>query len=140
MRQQRMTILAVDDEPSVLIIMRLMLERAGYRVLTATSAHLAMKLAVEYSDSIQLLLLDVIMPDLRGPELQERLRCCLRNPDIPTVYVSGYQDVFCDPDLSVLEKPFTREALVEFIGLALKSEARPASTSCLSAWPSTLHS
>jgi len=113
------TILAVDDEPSVLTLAQLTLERAGYRVLAAISAPSAIKLASDFSDSIQLLLLDIVMPEMSGPELRERLQPHLANRDVPTVYISGYPGAFGDPDLVILEKPFTGRDLVAFVQLAL---------------------
>jgi len=114
-----MTILAVEDEPSVLVVVRITLERAGYEVLTATSAQQAIAISIEHADSIQLLVLDVIMPELSGPQLRERLLHHLGKPDIPTVFTSGYPDVFCEPDLAILQKPFTGADLLDSVQRAL---------------------
>jgi len=121
----QITILAVEDEPSVLAIVRITLERAGYRVLTATSAQEAIALSIEHADSIQLLVLDVIMPKLSGPQLRELLQDHLRQPNIPTVYASGYPDVFCEPDLAILQKPFTAEGLLNAVQRAFAKKPSP---------------
>jgi len=56
------------------------------------------------------------MPGLSGPELRERLMGDGRGGlDVPTVYISGYPDAFCEPGLVLLDKPFTAEDLLESV-------------------------
>jgi len=113
------TILVVEDEPAVLAVIRATLERAGYAVLAATSAESAIALSVEHAASIRLLVLDVIMPQVSGPQLRERLQAHLRNSDIPTVFMSGYPDAVCDSDIPILDKPFTADALLNAVYQAI---------------------
>jgi two-component system, cell cycle sensor histidine kinase and response regulator CckA len=81
------TILLVEDEVGVRQLMQRTLERRGYRVLAATSAADAMRVA-ESADQIDLLLSDVVMPDASGPELAQRM---LRlRPALRVLYVSGF--------------------------------------------------
>lgn len=122
-----MTILVVEDEPSVLAVIRVTLERAGYRVLGATSAESAIALSVEHAASIRLLVLDVVMPQISGPQLRERLQANLRNPDIPTVFMSGYPDALCGSDVPILDKPFTAEALLNAVHQAIAVPSGTAS-------------
>jgi CheY-like chemotaxis protein len=106
------TILVVEDDPAVLTVIRLMLEQVGYRVLGATSIDSAIALSIEHADSIQLLLLDMILPGLSGLDLRDRLKAHLEDVDVPTVYMSGYPGVVCGPDVELLRKPFTHADLV----------------------------
>ncbi len=81
------TILLVEDEEGIRQLMQRTLERRGYRVLAATSAADALRLA-ESADQIDLLLSDVVMPDVSGPELAQRM---LRlRPAMQVLYVSGF--------------------------------------------------
>lgn len=123
--------MAAEDEPSVLAIIRLSLERAGYRVLAARSGAEAISIAAEQATSIRLMVLDVIMPDVSGPQLRERLYHVAKI-DVPAVYVSGYPDVFRDADIPLLEKPFTSTQLVEAVEQALaEPKYKPQETPAL---------
>ena len=76
---QEANILAVDDDPNVLDLLEQALGSAGYRVLSADSGWNAVQVYENCAEPIHLLLTDVIMPDLTGPVLAERLRS--RQPD-----------------------------------------------------------
>jgi CheY-like chemotaxis protein len=82
------TILAVDDEPIVRQTLQRMLERAGYRVLTAASGTEALELVRERGDEIDLLITDVVMPRLGGRELSRLVREL--RPNLPVLLTSGY--------------------------------------------------
>jgi len=81
-------ILVVEDESMVLDITREALERKGYRVLACASSSEAIKIAEEHRNEIELLLTDVVMQDLSGPELAKRLK--LFAPKLKVLYISGY--------------------------------------------------
>jgi two-component system, cell cycle sensor histidine kinase and response regulator CckA len=92
------------------------LERHGYVVLTAESGSEALRLAAEHPGPIDLLITDVVMPDLRGPELARRL--VARRPGLATLFMSGYMDDAIGEDTSSLpvpvdfiQKPFSPSAL-----------------------------
>jgi CheY-like chemotaxis protein len=82
------TILVVDDEPTVVGLCRRMLERDGYRVLTADSGAGALQLLDSHAEAIDLALLDVMMPDMNGVELARRIEA--RRPGTPVVLMSGF--------------------------------------------------
>jgi DNA-binding NtrC family response regulator len=119
----RATILAVDDDREVLDLMGHSLRDAGYRVLSADGGWSAVEVYEESAEPVSLLLTDVIMPDLTGPVLAERLRT--RQPDLPVLFISG----FLDADLverfitlkgfTLLSKPFTVSALLREVEQAL---------------------
>lgn len=116
------TILVVEDDPAVLQLARATIESAGHRVLSASSAEEALKIADEHSNTIDLLLTDVIMRGMTGTELADELS--RKRPEIAIVYMSGYAEkpLPDSPDLPtkthLLAKPFTSDRLLETIRLA----------------------
>ena len=118
MRMEGRTILVVEDEDEVRLLMLDVLRGQGYRVLPAVSGEDAMRVAEEYSGSIDLLLTDVVLPGITGPQLAERLRPLREG--FKVLYTSGYTENVVvhhgvlKPGFRYLPKPFTPE------GLALK--------------------
>jgi PAS domain S-box-containing protein len=82
------TILVVDDESSVLSITAKLLSQQGYVVLTASSAQRAIELAEQYAGEIELLVTDVVMPEMNGRQLSEKLLSLY--PALKCLFVSGY--------------------------------------------------
>lgn len=109
------TILVVDDEPRVRNQICRALKPGGYTILSAENAEDAIAIGDAHPGPIHLLLTDLIMPDLRGPDLAQRIR--RRRPEIKVLYVSGFvgHDAADLPSLSpgdaFLPKPFARDAL-----------------------------
>lgn len=120
------TIMVVDDEPSVVTVLQRMLEAAGHRVLVAGRPHVALELAQRLGSEIDLIISDVVMPEMRGPALlQEILRASGR--DYPVIFMSGYAHEDLTPAECVrLHKPFDRAALLAAVNEAL-ARARQAS-------------
>jgi two-component system cell cycle sensor histidine kinase/response regulator CckA len=117
------TILAVDDDRSVLGLLNDTLASAGYRVLTADSGWNAVEVYQNSPKPIHLLLTDVIMPDLTGPVLAERLRA--QQPDLQVLFISGFHDAdlvqrFVSlKGFTLLPKPFTVGALLRVVQQSL---------------------
>ena len=85
------TILVVDDEIAVLSLTQMMLRRYGYEVISAACAKEALHLFEVWPDlHVDLLLVDIIMPDINGIELTERIRAL--RPGVPVLYFSAYSD------------------------------------------------
>ena len=109
------TVLLVDDEPALLDLMQETLASAGYRVLSAADGEKALKLAEPLAEPIDLVVTDVVMPKLGGPELVRKLRGVRAN--IKVLYLTGYPaDAFGTSGApsegdTVLNKPFTQAAL-----------------------------
>ncbi len=82
------TILMVEDDNSILKLGEKMLKSLGYTVLSAATPGEAIKLVKECMEKISLLLTDVVMPEMNGRELSERLK--KQDPDLKTLYMSGY--------------------------------------------------
>jgi CheY-like chemotaxis protein len=117
------TVLLVEDEEPVLRFSRRWLERLGYTVLAASSASEALRMVEDYAGDIHVLLTDVVMPQISGRELRERLAA--RRPAMRCVFMSGYTaDVIAhqgvlEDDIHFLEKPFSMEALAAKLREAL---------------------
>jgi len=117
------TILVVEDNEMVRDMVREMLEGYGYDVLSAADAVQAIEIAADCQDRIELLVSDVVMPGMSGPELYEQL--VAQMPHLRVVYISGYpmnpsiRGGTLEEEVSYLQKPFTAEALLERIRLVL---------------------
>lgn len=125
---ERATILAVDDDRAVLGFLDQSLSAAGYRVLLAGGGWEALQVYENAATPIHLLLTDVIMPDLTGPVLAERLRT--RQPDLPVVFISGFHDAdlvqrfVTARGFTLLPKPFAVDALLRAVQDALAGVPR----------------
>ena len=112
----RETVLVVDDEAGIRGLMRKILRREGYRVLEAGSAEEALTIAVSHGNAIQLLLTDVMLPGMSGPDLARRM--FESSPSLKVLYISGYTGDEAvrrgeyPPGAQFLAKPFTLGALV----------------------------
>jgi CheY-like chemotaxis protein len=108
-------ILLVEDRDEVRKLMKAMLERAGYRVLSAASGDDAMEVAAESTEHIDLLLTDVVMPGMNGRDLAERLTA--KDPELRVIFMSGFAAEVIRPEsarnagFAFLQKPITAEAL-----------------------------
>jgi DNA-binding NtrC family response regulator len=117
------TILAVDDDHMILHLLDEVLRSAGYHVLTADGGWTAIQTYESLGAPIQLLLTDVIMPDLTGPVLAERLRS--QQPDLQVLFISGFHDAelvqrfASNKGFSLLPKPFTVDGLLREVKLSL---------------------
>ncbi|MCC6651633.1 MAG: response regulator [Candidatus Eisenbacteria bacterium] len=112
---RRHCILLVEDQEPVRASVRSMLETLGHEVLEAASGEEALALHLEAPDRPDILLTDIVMPGLRGPEVAERIRAL--HPEIVVVFMSGFVEremesaISRDPDTVLLTKPFTLDAL-----------------------------
>lgn len=115
--QGRETILLVEDEPAVRGLVHETLRLQGYTVLEARHGIEALLAGTKHLGTIHLLLTDVVMPQMSGPEVAEKLLTV--RPDMKVLYMSGYPDhpVFSQGgikrDTAFLQKPFTPTALAE---------------------------
>lgn len=125
--RRRKTVLVVEDEEGVRELASGFLQSAGYTVITARDGTEALSIAQRSEDPVHLLLTDVVMPKMRGPELAKRLKE-LRN-SLSIVYMSGYLEYnrgnedFLEEGF-FLQKPFSRDTLVHKVGEALRSRLK----------------
>ena len=119
------TIQVVDDDASVLTVVSYMLDCGGYNVLMAANAEAALGLVERNDLKIDLVLLDVIMPDLPGPVLAERILAI--QPEMKVLFMSGYTDFdvvrvkILHRGLKLLPKPFTSDALLDVVESVLNA-------------------
>jgi PAS domain S-box-containing protein len=113
------TILVAEDETDMRNLAQNVLQRLGYKVLTAANGAIALRLAQDFPDPIHLLLTDVIMPEVGGRELAERM--AQARPETPVLYMSGYtsdgaitQSVLAS-EVAFIQKPFTAAAIAQKI-------------------------
>jgi CheY-like chemotaxis protein len=115
MRRGVETILVAEDEPSLRKLVRDFLEDAGYTALVARDVKEAIQIAAQHKGPLHLLLTDVVMPGLSGPQLAERLQPL--RPEMKVLYMSGYPDAAkadsaLEPRTDFIEKPFTQRNLL----------------------------
>ena len=109
-------ILIVEDEPVLRQVTRRILDRNGYRTLTAATGPEAIDLLTSHDSDIALLLTDVVMPQMMGNEVAEHAHA--RQPGLPVLYMSGYTrgvlstQGILGPDVNLIGKPFTAKELL----------------------------
>ncbi len=122
------TILLVEDEASVRRLARRVLEAQGYTVLEASNGEDALRLAADYAGVIDLLVSDVVMPELGGRVLAERLSAA--RPEIEVLFMSGYTDDeilrrgLLERGQRLLQKPFTGTTLAHEVRSVLDAKRR----------------
>ena len=112
-------ILLVEDEEPVRRFARAALEEQGYRVLEAGHGWEALMRLTEFDGSVNLVIADVMMPEMGGSELARRL--AVERPGLPILFLSGYTDDeitlrALGPPSAFVQKPFTPGTLVERVG------------------------
>ncbi len=121
------TILLVEDEEALQLLLSTVLSRAGYRVMSARNAPQALTLAGHGVEGIDLLVSDVIMPGMGGRELADRLLS--RRPELKVLFISGYPNdalgTVGSPgaELAFLTKPFTADELLRKVRETLDRES-----------------
>jgi two-component system cell cycle sensor histidine kinase/response regulator CckA len=124
-RDAQTTILLAEDERGVRELVRDFLTSQGYRVLAAADGQAALRLASEHAGPIHLLISDIVMPLMAGPELADHLR--RQRPDVKILFISGYVGEFAPlsgafgPDAPLLQKPFSLETLARTVRERLSS-------------------
>jgi PAS domain S-box-containing protein len=121
--RQGETVLLVEDEPAILKMGRKMLEMQGYRVLASSTPGEALKTAGEHQGEIHLLITDVVMPQMNGRELADRLLAL--SPGIKTLFMSGYtanviaHSGVLEKGVNFIQKPFSLKELGGMVRAAL---------------------
>jgi CheY-like chemotaxis protein len=121
------TILVLEDEARVRKLVCEVLAGRGYHVLEAVRGEEAIRIANEYRGRIHLLLTDVVMPEMSGPQALEQIRA--RHPHMKVLFMSGYTDEamvhhgILDSGAPFLQKPFLPEALARKVREVLASSA-----------------
>ena len=120
------TILLVEDDPAILDVTTLILQKQGYSVLAAGTPDKAISLAAEHLDEIHLLITDVIMPEMNGRDLARNLLSI--NPQLKCLFMSGYTaDVIAphgvlEEGVYFIQKPFSLQLLAAKVREVLDSK------------------
>ena len=122
----RETILVVEDEPSLLALVGLMLQRLGYRVLAAARPSEALRLAKEHDGELHLIITDVLMPEMNGPTLARQVAAL--HPAIRCLFMSGYMDDVLhqgvvEENVHLIQKPFSMQSFGAKVRVVLDSDA-----------------
>ena len=118
------TVLLVDDEPGLLRSAHRLIERLGYKVMSAGSPEEALKISATYEGTIHLLLTDVVMPVMSGRDLSVRLMA--ERPEMKCVFMSGYtanviaHHSVLEEGVNYLQKPFSKAGLATKLREALE--------------------
>lgn len=115
------TVLVVDEEPQILQVVRVVLDREGYRVLSARSLREALRLAQQHPGAIRVLLVDAMLPQLDYPEALRQFAA--NQPHLRTVIMSDTQ-ITPPAGAHLLVKPFTPQSLIEVVRTALQAGSR----------------
>jgi CheY-like chemotaxis protein len=112
------TILVIEDHADLRQLVAVALGEKGYRVLQAAKGHDALQLFQRHDGSIRLILADIVLPDVNGKEVVDRMR--QSRPDLKVVYMSGYggaasTQVALAPNAVLLEKPFSPAVLLRAV-------------------------
>jgi PAS domain S-box-containing protein len=133
------TVLVVEDEPSVAGVVFQVLSRSGYRVLLADSGSSAIGLLRGHSSPIALLLVDVILPDMRGPQLVEVARAV--HPESAVLFASGYSTEIIGrrgelpDDLDLINKPYSPDELLRRVRDAIDRNGLGSTQSTVAGGP-----
>jgi DNA-binding NtrC family response regulator len=106
------TILIAEDDPDILNVTATILNRSGYKVFTAMNAEAAIKTFEEAPHAIQLVISDVVMPGIKGPQLVRSIKTL--SPSTATLLMSGTFGFESDASAASIKKPFR---LLEFVAM-----------------------
>jgi DNA-binding NtrC family response regulator len=123
------TILVVEDDAAILKLVQVILDEGGFEVLVAGSAKRALGIEAGFSRTIHLLLSDIMMPDISGPDLAELLK--KQRPEMRVMLMSGYADgamLVLNHGWHFIQKPFLPTALLGRVTDILHTEVRDQGT------------
>jgi PAS domain S-box-containing protein len=125
------TVLLAEDQDSIRDMLHEFLESKGYKVLPAQNGRDAMDIAEHYPGSIDVLVTDVIMPQIRGLQLAKRVTEL--HPYIPVIFMSGYSEdalmenrLLSERSMTLIQKPFDPEELAQKIRESLSRDLSPS--------------
>ncbi|MCG2658941.1 MAG: ATP-binding protein [Kiritimatiellae bacterium] len=122
------TIMVVDDETNIVTMVSQILTELGYHVISATTGCEALSRSDQHAQPIDMVLTDIIMPELNGPDLVRMLR--QKRPTLKVLYMSGYannaavQIGVLKLDTAFLQKPFSSETLTQCIRKVLDAPGK----------------
>jgi len=123
------TLLLAEDDAGVRRLARMLLERAGYTVLTAENGAEAVEVFKAHCATIALIIADVVMPKLGGPDAVAQMR--EHHPGVPALFASGYNEqsihtnFVLNDGVALIQKPYTRAALLDAVRTAIDASHAP---------------
>ncbi len=123
------TILVVENDVLILKLVPVILERGGFNVLVANSAQNAMLVETTHVGAIDLLISDVMMPEIQGPDLAELMK--QRRPELRVILMSGYADgslLILNYGWHFIKKPFVAMSLLSKVKEVLSGDSRDQGT------------
>lgn len=128
MRDEKTTILIVEDDPTLRTLLRKILERSNYSVVAASDAQEALHMASQQVDSIALLVSDIQMPGMKGDELARKLKSLF--PNLLILLVSGYSQhrLELEDGWRFIQKPYSPKTIADTICEMLAAQ-QPSSDS-----------
>jgi DNA-binding NtrC family response regulator len=111
------TLLIVENEAAIRNLLQMALRKNGYTVLAAESGHEALEIAREHTGTIHLLITDVVMPEMDGPELVKQ--ALIIRPGMRTLFMSGHMDEALDErglppaNVNFIQKPFSPRVIAQ---------------------------
>jgi two-component system, cell cycle sensor histidine kinase and response regulator CckA len=123
------TLLIVENETAIRNLLQMALRKNGYTVLAAESGREALDLVRDHVGSIDLLITDVMMPDMDGPELVRQL--AVIRPETPTLFMSGYMDDalgehgILPSSVNFIQKPFSPRGIAQKVRDILGAPHQP---------------
>jgi two-component system cell cycle sensor histidine kinase/response regulator CckA len=124
------TILVVDDEPMALKLVESILAKRGFDVLTSTSPSEALRIFEAKKDDIELLISDIVMPEMDGTKLASRI--VQSNPELPVLFMSGFvtehevEQASTLDQFAFIRKPFRPQTLVQAVQKMLSGSEQTA--------------
>ena len=113
-------ILLVEDNEEVNLVINKLLERLGYEVISTSNGRTALNL---YNKSYDLVITDLIMPEMGGVELIQRLRD--QNTEVKCIAITGYTNLEIPEGIHVLNKPFSTTLLLQHVNEVLSDQMTP---------------
>lgn len=111
--REKATILVADDDPDMLRVTAAILNRVDYKVLTASNGEAALKAFEEAPQAIHLVISDIVMPGIKGPQLIHSLKSL--SPSMATLLMSGTLGIVSDANAASIEKPFQMPAFLSMV-------------------------
>jgi PAS domain S-box-containing protein len=118
-QKRKITVLVVEDDEALCVLTVRILEKGGYRALAASRPLEAVQIAKDFKGIIDLLITDVIMPDMKGPDVYEKIKAF--QPDIRVLYMSGYTENIVtrhgvlEDGVCFIQKPFSKTILLDVV-------------------------
>lgn len=126
MPEKSISVLLVEDEAAILAMARTMLVRLGFQVHVASSPRQALSVAAECAVPLDILITDIVMPEMDGWQLAEKI--AILHPGISRLLMSGYNDDVVDtgelpaPGVNFIRKPFTKNELANILSKILRPD------------------